>query len=408
MQVFSGKDYLKIDIANSFGLDKLVWSERIHWFDQHEAILESLTRQAKEPAQFMAGTMAWRATQRKEPTGYLCGLDATASGLQLLSVLSGCQQSAATCNLIDTGKREDAYTLVHEKLCELLGITPVQFPISRKDSKQALMTHLYGSKAVPKRVFGENTPELKAFYAAIDELLPGANQLNHDLLALWNPEAYAHSWTLPDSFDVVIKVMDTDEHQVEFLGKEFTVREQVNRPMESGLSLGANIVHSIDGMVVREMGRRCNHNTEACDRISNLLLTGTVGLGCSTQRKQDLALMRVLALYDMSQFMPAVVLEHLDKHNAGHLSAQHKSAILDLLDSLPALPFPLICIHDCFKFHANHGNDVRQQYINILAELADSNIMSSIASEVAGRHVPVNKLSNNLAVHIRNAEYAIC
>ena len=408
MQIFSGFEYLKIDIANSFGLDKLNWIDRIHWFDQHESLLETLTKQAKEPAQFMAGTLAWRKTQRGEATGYLCGLDATASGLQLLSVLSGCELSAQTCNLIDTGKREDAYVIVHEELCRILGVDPTQFVIPRKDSKQALMTHLYGSKAVPKRVFGEDTPELHAFYQAIDNLLPGANQLNHDLLSLWNADAHAHSWTMPDGFDVVVKVMDTIEHQVSFLGKAFTVNERVNRPMESGLSLGANIVHSIDGMVVREMGRRCNYDWDQVHALSELFFQGARDLGCSTVRKKDLALLRILALHENTGFLSAVIFEYLDKDNAGHLGIKAKSDLCALIDKIPEKSFELVCIHDCFKFHANYGNDVRSQYIEILAELADSDILSSIASEIAGKQVPVTKLSVGLSAKILQSEYAIC
>lgn len=408
MQEFTGLEYLKIDIANSFGLDKLNWNDRIHWFDQHEPLLETLTKQAKEPAQFMAGTLAWRKTQRGEATGYLCGLDATASGLQLLAVLSGCQLSAAICNLIDTGRREDAYVIVHEELCRILGVDPTQFVIPRKDSKQALMTHLYGSKAVPKRVFGEDTPELRAFYQAIDNLLPGANQLNHDLLGLWNSEAYAHSWTLPDGFDAVIKVMDTIEHHVAFMGRAFAVNERVNRPMESGLSLGANIVHSIDGMVVREMGRRCNYDWDHVHALSHLFFQGARDLGCSTMRKKDLSLLRILALHDNTGFMSAVIFEYLDKDNAGHLSIKAKSDLCALIDKLPNRSFDLICIHDCFKFHANYGNDVRSQYIEIMAELADSQILSSIASEISGKQIPVNKLSSGLSHKIYNSEYAIC
>lgn len=62
---------------------------------------------------------------------------------------------------------------------------------------------------------------------------------------------------------------------------------------------------------------------------------------------------------------------------------------------------------DCFKFHPNYGNDVRQQYINILAELADSSVLSAIATQVAGRTINVTKLSSNLATYIKQSEYAL-
>ena len=35
MQIFTPKEYLKIDIANSYGLDTKTWDERISWFDDN-------------------------------------------------------------------------------------------------------------------------------------------------------------------------------------------------------------------------------------------------------------------------------------------------------------------------------------------------------------------------------------
>lgn len=406
MQKFTGKDYLKIDIANSFGKDKLSWNDRIAWFDANEASLESQTRAAKEPAQFMAGVQAYRLTMNGQPTGYLCGLDATASGLQLLSVLSGCPTSGAMCNLVDTGRREDAYVNTHEVVCGLLGVSPQQFPIPREKSKQALMTYLYGSKAVPKEVFGEDTRELRAFHEAVDLLMPGANDLNQGLIGLWNPNVLAHAWTLPDGFECVINVMDHDVHYVDFLGHQYKLIERVNRPMESGLSLGANIVHSVDGMVVREMGRRCMYDRAKVDTITELFDTDE--LGYSVHRKKDISLLRILSIFEVTGFMSAVILEFMDEKNMGHIGIDAQTMIEQLITSLPKKAFSLVCIHDCFKFHANYGNDVRQQYINILAELADSDVLDSIVSALTGQVGAVRKYTTTLSNEIRQSEYAIC
>lgn len=61
-----------------------------------------------------------------------------------------------------------------------------------------------------------------------------------------------------------------------------------------------------------------------------------------------------------------------------------------------------------FKFHANYGNDVRRQYMEILAELAESNTLSSVASDIAGRTITVKKISTRLPELIRESEYSIC
>lgn len=405
MQSFSGADYLRIDIANAFGNDKLTWQERINWFMAMEEELITdpamYARGAKEPAQALAGILAYLKYRQDKPTGYLCGLDATASGLQLLSILAGCEASARTCNLIDTGRREDAYAGLYEAMNARL---ETQGSISQPDIKRALMTTLYGSKAVPREVFGEDTPELRCFYETAWELMPGAMQLNEDLLGLWSPDTLAHSWVMPDGFDVVIKVEGEEVHQVSFLGALHEVKVKVNKPMESGLSLSANVVHSVDGMVVREMLRRCSRSVEheSLRYIQIRHATGT-----STARAKDLALLRILELYDQSWFMPAVVLEYLDELNVGHLSHTQRLNVSRLIQTLPTTPFQLVAIHDCFKFPAMYGNIVRRQYLNILAELADSNILSMVASQIANRPIHVNKKNPTLSALINQAEYAL-
>lgn len=407
MQHFTPIQYLMIDIANSFGLDKETWETRLQWFADNEEIIATnpkvLASQAEEPAQFLAGAIAYYDVCTGVPTGYLCGLDATASGLQLLSILAGCEQSASTCNVINTGKREDAYNRMHAEIQAYLK-NPKTAPI-RKAVKAALMTHLYGSKLEPIKAFGEDTDELKAFYAVIDTLLPGADQLNRDLISLWRPDVLAHEWTLPDGFDVVVKVMATMTHKVQFLGEEYEVREQVNASKEKGLSMGANIIHSIDGMIVREMNRRCNYDVKQINE--QLRHLGEERGSTYTLRKKDLSLLRQIELFNSTGFMSAVILEYLDEYNSGHLSNSQRLAVINLIESMPDCPFSVLAVHDCFKFHPNYGNDVRQQYINILAEIAESDMLSSIATQVSDRPVNARKLSNNLPALIRQSEYAL-
>lgn len=341
MTPFTPIQYLQIDIANAYGLDKQSWTDRIEWVCDHEDTLEEYTKHAEEPAQFMAGVMAYRKAQKGEAIGYLCGLDATASGLQLLSILAGCEKSASICNVINTGQREDAYTRLYQEVCAKLGTTQ---SVVRKAVKAALMTHLYGSKLEPIKAFGEDTPELKAFYQSIDELLPGANTLNYDLISLWQANAYSHNWILPDGYEVVVKVEDTITHQVQFLGETYECNETVNQPKEKGLAMGANIVHSIDGMIVREMNRRCNYNVENVNALYCHLVKEQGK--AYTLREKDFDLLRILELYNETNFMSAVVIEYLDQYNSGHLDNSQKQAVLALLEEMPGKPFKLLCIHD--------------------------------------------------------------
>ena len=96
MDTFTPLEYLKIDIANSFGLDKLDWKDRLAWFDANEHQLHQMHKQAEEPAMFYAGMVAWHDVKHGDPIGYPISLDATASGLQfwrsarVIAVLPGC------------------------------------------------------------------------------------------------------------------------------------------------------------------------------------------------------------------------------------------------------------------------------------------------------------------------------
>lgn len=143
-QTFTPSQYLKIDIANNFGkddqgraLDKLTWDERIEWFDKNQGDLDNLVSKAENPALFFAGVQAWKAYLDKKPSGYPISLDGCSSGLQILACLIGDRSAASLCNVVDTGKREDAYTLVYEWMLERLD---GEAKLERNPVKKAIMT----------------------------------------------------------------------------------------------------------------------------------------------------------------------------------------------------------------------------------------------------------------------------
>lgn len=112
MDLFTGYEYLLIDAANQFGKDKLLFQDRIQWAKDHMDFIETLVDSVpiKERPLFVKAVYAIRDAQAHKPTGHMTGLDATASGLQILAAVTGCYQTALMVNLVDPSVRKDAYT----------------------------------------------------------------------------------------------------------------------------------------------------------------------------------------------------------------------------------------------------------------------------------------------------------
>ena len=353
-QQFTPMEYIKIDVAGSFGLDKKNWDERIAWFDEHApgfpALLDhiesgkttkgTLFELADAPALFYAGLKAWQKASRGEPIGYAISLDATASGAQIMALLLECEQSASVCNVIDTGDREDFYTAMHQALC-----TRIENPgdISRSQAKDAMVPWFYGSEAEPKAVFGEGA-QLMAFKETMKDEVPGINNLREALIGLWNQDATSHDWVLPDNFHVRVKVMDDHVEHVQFLNKPHEVTTKVNRAKDSGVSNAANIIHSIDGLVVREVLRRCNYNAARMEMLLELLTSGRPLYEPTRIRAKDSTVRTLWANYRTSGFLSARILELLDEENLWLLD--DLEPVKELIATMPEKPFPVLSVHD--------------------------------------------------------------
>lgn len=252
MRTFTGTEYLKIDIANCYGLDKETWDDRLAWVAANEPNLEALDVDAESPILYRKACRALRTTQHGEPTGHIMGLDATASGVQIMGAMSGCIRTATAVNLVNTGRREDLYQNVTSYMNALPGIS-----VTRDVLKKPVMTTFYGSTEQPKQVFGDG-PELVAFHKSLQETVTGAYDLMGLFQSFWNPNALYHTWTLPDGHVARVPVTNTVEKSLEideFDHLRYAYRSTLLHPKVQSRSLAANIVHSVDGWVVRMMVR---------------------------------------------------------------------------------------------------------------------------------------------------------
>lgn len=328
MQTFTGMQYLFIDIANQFGLDRLNWQDRIHWVENNRPDLRALCQNAQHPILMAKAVRALEAVEAGESTNHTMGLDATASGIQILAAMSGCRSSARTVNLIDTGKREDLYQLVADNMTKV-----AEEKITRQEIKKPTMTHFYASDAQPRAILGEDTPAMAAFQHTMKNLLAGPSMLRDIFLKLWDPTKDEYVWAMPDGHVVTVPVIEKVEKGMEIdeAGHlRYTFRTAVQRPIAKGRALGANIVHSVDGWICREMVRQ--------------------------SEKEG---------------------------------------------------FFLATLHDCFYAHPNYMNRVREMYRELLAQVAEMNLVELIVSQIAGKKATFKKMSNGLEDDIRKSNYTL-
>lgn len=249
-------------------------------------------------------------------------------------------------------------------------------------------------------IFGEDSIEIKAFHKAAKEMAAGAYELMHVMLGLAHEDQLTYSWTLPDHHTVVTKVMCEVSKKIRVKeiptesGKEGSFMHvwKEHRWDEFYRAIPANVTHSLDSYVVREMIRRGNHNK------AELLHALEFAQGCRVTDRTE-----IVSIVEVDKIMRGQV-KHLTDNKLGLLNEVIESVIDNPV-------FPVTTIHDAFKTYPQFGNELRQNYINIFAELAHSNVLQGILREITGRHTATyHKRTDGteLAELIRNSNYAIC
>lgn len=401
---YSPFEYLLISIANAAGLDKLTFEDRIQWCKNQGKNLYTLVDEADDKALYLKGIQELqRVVSGQTDSHYMMGLDACSSGIQVLSCLTGCMTSAAECGLVYPNIRSDVYTRLATVMNEFLpadrhiGINPEAF--SRQDLKEPFMTFFYGSNATPRNTFGEGTPELKAFHAATKKMCPGAVAVMEDILGCVDEERTRYEWTMPDGFEVKTKVVVPVDIKVELQelltegGNPSTFTHRVYREGKNPfyVAVVANVTHATDSLIIRELKRRAGTNRDKLQAVYDYL--GSIGV--------------VPDLYATEKF---VSLRKIETYRDEPRAIQQKlMAIIEQVLDYPA--YDVVCVHDEIKASPVHMNNVRELYKEILAEIAESDMLQDILRQLYNDSALVyikEGDGNLLAKTIReNSQYAL-
>ena len=341
----SGLRYLKIDIANAFGLDKQSYEDRISFVDEHTTNeLLAKTIVADSPYEYRNAVEQLSNHYNGLPVEHITYLDCTNQALQLYAVLTSCKDTAYLCNISSGNILTDAYGVLAEELNKIFELSL----FNRNNCKKALMTTLYGKmdgeSEIIKYFIEEDfnyeayfTDEelASAFQQAMRAIAPHAMRAMDVLQSLNCADIDTYFWKMPDGFKVKYDVKSTQKLEISCKTKSgvkfhFDRDVQVYKGSEFNRGMSPNVIHSVDGYVAREMIRRM---TKPCIKFN--------------------------------RYYPAFITS----------------------------------IHDAFGTHPNNAEEMTYHYTNIMCELNDSNLLQNIMSQISGKHmlsIKKNTLTNNM------------
>jgi hypothetical protein len=247
-----GEDCLYVDLANYIGLSKSDYADRIAGAKE---FVDKRKRLDKADSKYPLARKALDAIlkYRKDPSKPLrhsMHIDASASGLQLMSVLAKDHIGMELTNLL-SNSYIDPYGTVAETLNKCVGTE-----YSRSEVKTSIMTTSYNSVANPMSVFSKHYDKYMQIFSSV---FSGAQKVMKLLNHYFDKQKDIHSWVMPDGFTVHMPTYQKYVNKVQSKwGQLNFMVHKVNPAPENWRSLVPNIIHSVDGWVCRETIRRFN------------------------------------------------------------------------------------------------------------------------------------------------------
>jgi DNA-directed RNA polymerase len=255
--------WTRVEIATQFGQDKITFDERNQYvIDNIEEIKATTTNLACKTAIY---------NLENNIIG-LIGLDATNQALQLYGILRADLATSSSACVGSGNIRTDAYQLFANKLNEALSTNE----FNRDICKKPLMVTLYGSSkassSLIENLIAQNCGDtLKIIYAmetdewsnivsdVLNELFPLAMATMayiRDEIQVDN--AISYHWKLPDGFQVDYVVKTKVNYEVDLFGIHLTGHVDTYGANAHNRGLAPNVIHSVDGYIVRQMVRAMN------------------------------------------------------------------------------------------------------------------------------------------------------
>ena len=283
----SAENWLRFQVATTYGLDKETMDDRLSWTYDNEEVISRIAEDpigcrtewevAEEPWQFLAACDEFYhcvIKRDKVSTGLPVAIDATCSGLQILAGLARDKSTAQLVNVIPDEKPQDAYKIVAEK--SKPNIPHNLYPYwDRKCTKRTVMTIPYNAKPFSNRSYIKDalkekglddidkddlTQTVQAVRDAMYQVVPGPMNVMK-----WIEDEVSKAikrgdkqlkWVTPSGFVVAQKIM---KKKVEILNLQLLGRcelhvatsdkDEVDKTRHKAAT-APNLIHSLDASLL--------------------------------------------------------------------------------------------------------------------------------------------------------------
>ena len=322
---------------------------------------------------------------------------------------------------LDTNMPSDIYTTIGEEIRNSFNLGD----IPRKVIKKALMAWGYGGSAGLCALTQTKPEQLNAVMADIANELgfQGIYAMRQACLDAWDEDALEHSWELPDGYeihqvitqDTFARDMLTGQYvypakrvEITLNGKQRGIDCRWSKvgkrsKKESGTrSIGANLIHSLDAFLMREIVRRCKQdfNIKPEEFKEVVIESGSYMVA------QDTKAVDIYNMWKDTNVVSLNILNHL--HYGDVLPTDYYDAICGIIDTLPNEGFDIRPIHDEFACLPRYANSMRRQFNHLIAELYQSTVLQYFCKQFELLDIkPMEDVKPEMVEQILQADYLL-
>ena len=321
---------------------------------------------------------------------------------------------------LDSNMPSDIYTTIGEEIRATFNLGD----IPRKVIKKALMAWGYGGYSHLCQLCDVKQDTLNAvmFDIAKDLGFTGIFTMRQACLDAWDESALEHKWELPDGYEIhqiitqdsFARDVMTGEYiypakrvEITLNGKQRGIdcrwsKIGTRNQKESGTrSIGANLIHSLDAYLMRELVRRCKQDFVIKPEEFSKVIEYSFDIKVKDKKAEDL-----YHMWEETNIVSLNILNHLSYED--YLPRAYWEAINQVIQDLPQEGFDIRPIHDEFACLPRYANEMRYQFNHLIAELYLSTILQYFSKQFKLLDIePIDEAKPEMVKQILEADYLL-